>query len=203
MRNDFRRRTAAFALAALCSLAVACDLPPFVDVTPVVPPVPTRVVTKAATIGAKLECGGSMTCSPGTALVGERDGTGCDVQSYGLCSTVQTVTAKGDLFAGVHHANCTPLPYFGCGQRAQCGEGKVLVGYSDGTGCGIPNSGQCCELFTDVGNRQVVPSGCSIGSPIGCGGSSQCAGGQVMTGRVDGSGCGVLNQIICCGLAIK
>ncbi len=201
MQNQTRRAIVAASMAALCGLAMACDLPPLVD--PVVPPSPTRVVTQAAVVGGRLECGGSMTCAPGTALVGERDGTGCGIESLGLCSTVQTVTSTGDLFAGVHHANCTPLPYFSCGQRAQCPDGKVLVGYSDGSSCGIPSSGQCCDLFTDVGNRQVVPSGCSIAAPVQCGGSSQCASGQVMTGRVDGTGCGILNQITCCGLALK
>ena len=159
--------------------------------------------TKNPTATGGFECGGSMTCGPGSALVGETDGTGCGVENKGFCSTVQTVTSSGDVFAGVHTRNCSPLPYFSCGQRASCPEGKVLVGYSDGSACGIPSSAPCSELYTDVGNRQVVPSGCSIGSPVSCGSTSQCAAGQVMTGRVDGTGCGILNQITCCGLAVK
>lgn len=167
------------------------------------PPVPKTVVTAARAIDNTFACAGSMECAEGRALTGERDGTGCGIANEGQCSTIKTLDEVGDPFSDVSNVECEPLPAFACGEQSSCPAGKVLVGYSDGTGCGVRNTGKCCRLVTKKERHRLVPTSCYWQNPVGCGTRTQCAADQVMIGRLDGTGCGVPSKIQCCNLEVQ
>lgn len=163
-------------------------------------PRPSFVETSAPMAGNPFGCGGSMSCPSGQVLVGITDGTGCGIVNNGFCSPVNVRDQSGLVFGQASSSSCVALPQYGCGQSAECTGGRVLVAYSDGTGCGVPNGGTCCSLSTAGVELEPDINSCEWKSGFGCGQTSFCGPNQVMVGVKDGTSCNVQNQVKCCSL---